>query len=159
MTIFVSGLKLNLNLTLSPGDPRLLNPGLSSYQCHLFSRRIIWNVKQKLVWFTNQEQRRLLGCVSSCMTEKIFPSATPLNAKGNVASIVCNHWKFLGDIIHSCVCQVFDSYVRSLNYTLLAIAKLPNNELTGIHTLSLPPLLLWPLMSIPLYFLSINNRQ
>ena len=28
------------------------------------------------------------------------------------------------------------------NYILLAITKLPNNELTGIHTLSLPPLLL-----------------
>ena len=39
-------------------------------------------------------------------------------------------------------CQVFDSYVRSSNYALLAIAELPNNELTSIHTLSLPPLLL-----------------
>ena len=38
------------------------------------------------------------------------------------------------------VCQVFDSYVRSSNYALLAIAKMPNNELTSIHTLSLPPL-------------------
>ena len=55
--------------------------------------------------------------------------------------------------------QVFDSYVRSSNYALLAIAKLPNNELTSIHTLSLPPLLLWLLMSIPLYFLSNSNRQ
>ena len=35
----------------------------------------------------------------------------------------------------------FDSYVRSTNYALLAITKLPNNELTGIHILSLPPLL------------------
>ena len=33
-----------------------------------------------------------------------------------------------------------DSYVRSLNYALLAIAKMPNNELTSIHALSLPPL-------------------
>ena len=40
------------------------------------------------------------------------------------------------------ICQVFDSYVRSSKYALLAIAELPNNELTGIHTLSLPPLLL-----------------
>ena len=40
------------------------------------------------------------------------------------------------------LCQVFDSYVCSSNYALLAIAKLPNNELTGIHTLNLPPLLL-----------------
>ena len=40
------------------------------------------------------------------------------------------------------LCQVFDSYVHSSNYALLAIAKLPNNELTSIHTLSLPPLLL-----------------
>ena len=38
--------------------------------------------------------------------------------------------------------QVFDSYVHSMNYALLAITELPNNELTGIHTLSLPPLLL-----------------
>ena len=37
-------------------------------------------------------------------------------------------------------CQVFDSYVCSSNYALLTIAKLPNNELTSIHTLSLPPL-------------------
>ena len=39
-------------------------------------------------------------------------------------------------------CQVFDSHVRSSNYALLAITELPNNELTSIHTLSLPPLLL-----------------
>ena len=37
-------------------------------------------------------------------------------------------------------CQVFDSYVHSSNYALLAIAEMPNNELTSIHTLSLPPL-------------------
>ena len=37
-------------------------------------------------------------------------------------------------------CQVFDSYVRSSNYALLTIAEMPNNELTSIHTLSLPPL-------------------
>ena len=36
-------------------------------------------------------------------------------------------------------CQVFDSYVHSSNYALLAIAEMPNNELTSIHTLSLPP--------------------
>ena len=29
-------------------------------------------------------------------------------------------------------CQVFDSYVRSSNYALLAITELPNNELSGI---------------------------
>ena len=40
------------------------------------------------------------------------------------------------------LCQVFDSYVCSSNYALLTIAELPNNELTSIHTLSLPPLLL-----------------
>ena len=39
-------------------------------------------------------------------------------------------------------CQVLDSYVCSSNYALLAIAELPNNELTSIHTLSLPPLLM-----------------
>ena len=40
------------------------------------------------------------------------------------------------------MCQVFDSYVRSSNCALLAITEMPNNEVTGIHTLSLPPLLL-----------------
>ena len=39
-------------------------------------------------------------------------------------------------------CQVFDSYVRSSSYALLTITEMPNNELSGIHTLSLPPLLL-----------------
>ena len=29
-----------------------------------------------------------------------------------------------------------------MNYALLAITELPNNELTGIHTLSLPPIVL-----------------
>ena len=33
-----------------------------------------------------------------------------------------------------------DSYVRSSNYALLAIAEMSNDELTSIHTLSLPPL-------------------
>ena len=33
-------------------------------------------------------------------------------------------------------------YIRSMSYTLLAITELPNNELTGIHTHNLPPLLL-----------------
>ena len=37
-------------------------------------------------------------------------------------------------------CQVFDSYVRSSSYALLAIAEMPNNELTSIDTLSLSPL-------------------
>ena len=37
-------------------------------------------------------------------------------------------------------CQVFDSYVHSSNNALLTIAEMPNNELTSIHTLSLPPL-------------------
>ena len=39
-------------------------------------------------------------------------------------------------------CQVFDSYVHSSSYALLTFTELPNNELTGIHTLSLPHLLL-----------------
>ena len=43
-------------------------------------------------------------------------------------------------VMLSLPCQVFDSYVRSSNYALLAIAEMPNNELTSIHTLSLPPL-------------------
>ena len=39
-------------------------------------------------------------------------------------------------------CQVFDSYVCSLSYALLTITELSNDELSNIHTLSLPPLLL-----------------
>ena len=39
--------------------------------------------------------------------------------------------------------QGIDSHVRSSSYALLAITELPNNELTSVHTLSLPPLLLW----------------
>ena len=35
---------------------------------------------------------------------------------------------------------LFDSYVRSSDYALLAIAEMPNEELTSIHTLSLQPL-------------------
>ena len=35
-----------------------------------------------------------------------------------------------------------NTYVRYLSYALLAIAELPNDELTGNHTLSLPPLCL-----------------
>ena len=35
-----------------------------------------------------------------------------------------------------------NTYVRYLNYTLLIIAEMPNYELTGNHTLSLPPLYL-----------------
>ena len=35
-----------------------------------------------------------------------------------------------------------NTYVRYLNYALLIIAELPNDELTGNHTLNLPPLCL-----------------
>ena len=35
-----------------------------------------------------------------------------------------------------------NTYVRYLSYALLVIAELPNDELTGNHTLSLPPLCL-----------------
>ena len=35
-----------------------------------------------------------------------------------------------------------NTYVRYLSYALLVIAELPNDELTGNHTLSLPPLYL-----------------
>ena len=45
-----------------------------------------------------------------------------------------------------------------MSYALLAITELPNNEMTGIHTLNLSPLLLWLLMSSPLYFRVNNNR-
>ena len=43
--------------------------------------------------------------------------------------------------IHKCValCQGIYSF---MSYALFAITELPNNELTSIHTLSLPPLLL-----------------
>ena len=37
---------------------------------------------------------------------------------------------------------LINTYVRYLSYALLIIAKLPNDELTGNHTLSLPPLYL-----------------
>ena len=37
---------------------------------------------------------------------------------------------------------LINTYVRYLNYTLLVIAELPNDELTGNHTLSLPSLCL-----------------
>ena len=33
-------------------------------------------------------------------------------------------------------------YIHFMNYALFTVTELPNNELTGIHTLSLPPLLL-----------------
>ena len=33
-------------------------------------------------------------------------------------------------------------YIHFMSYALLTITELPNNELTSIHTLSLPPLLL-----------------
>ena len=35
-----------------------------------------------------------------------------------------------------------NTYVRYLSYALLVIAELPNDEFTGNHTLSLPPLCL-----------------
>ena len=74
-------------------------------------------------------------------------------------SIFASNTRIVSSFTKQKGCQVFDSYVRSSNYALLAIAKMLNNELTSIHTLSLPPLHLSLLMSIPLYFLSINNRQ
>ena len=33
-------------------------------------------------------------------------------------------------------------YIRIMSYALFTVTELPNNELTSIHTLSLPPLLL-----------------
>ena len=35
-----------------------------------------------------------------------------------------------------------NTYVQYLSYALLIITELPNDELTGNHTLSLPPLYL-----------------
>ena len=53
--------------------------------------------------------------------------------------------ELFGIIIFYCntctVCQGM-RYIRSMSYALLAITELPNNELTGIHTPNLPPLLL-----------------
>ena len=37
---------------------------------------------------------------------------------------------------------LINTYVRYLSYALLVIAELPNDELTGNHTLNLPPLYL-----------------
>ena len=42
------------------------------------------------------------------------------------------NWKY-------CQCM---RYIRFMSYALFAVTELPNNELTSIHTLSLPPLLL-----------------
>ena len=66
---------------------------------------------------------------------KMFTTSLPI-IKQDVTRYIALHG------INNSKCQVFDSYVRSSTYALLAIAELPNNELTGIHTLSLPPLLL-----------------
>ena len=50
-------------------------------------------------------------------------------------------------------------YIRSwATLSLLAITELPNNELTSIHTPSLPLLRLWLLMSNLLYF-HVNNSR
>ena len=62
-------------------------------------------------------------------------------------------------LLESIVKYSINTYVRYLSYALLVIAELPNDELTGNHTLSLPPLCLWLLMSSPLYFPSCHNRQ
>ena len=43
--------------------------------------------------------------------------------------------------IYGTQCQCM-RYIHFMSYTLFAVTKLPNNELTSIHTLSLPPLLL-----------------
>ena len=42
----------------------------------------------------------------------------------------------------SCVKYSINTYVQYLNYDLLIIAKMPIYELTGNHTLNLPPLYL-----------------
>ena len=44
-------------------------------------------------------------------------------------------------LIPNMACQVLDSYVCSMNYALLAITELPNNELTGIHSQPATPAL------------------
>ena len=68
----------------------------------------------------------------------IFTNGTTVS----ILQLVQSHTHIVSFFTKQMGCQVFDSYVRSSNYALLAIAELPNNELTGIHTLSLPPLLL-----------------
>ena len=55
-------------------------------------------------------------------------------------SIFASNTRIVSSFTKQKGCQVFDSYVYLLNYALLTIAEMPNNELTSIHTLSLPPL-------------------
>ena len=50
-----------------------------------------------------------------------------------------------GDVADLCVESSEASvkeYICIMSYALFTVTKLPNNELTSVHTLSLPPLLL-----------------
>ena len=51
------------------------------------------------------------------------------------------NWQMIKVVIKD-VKYSINTYVRYLNYAILVIAELPNDELTGNHTLSLPPLCL-----------------
>ena len=59
---------------------------------------------------------------------------------GTTVSIFASNTRIVSSFTKQKGCQVFYSYVCSSNYALLAIAEMPNNELTSIRTLSLPPL-------------------
>ena len=57
------------------------------------------------------------------------------------AKFIDNLLRFSSNLIFI-VKYSINTYVRYLNYALLVIAEMPNDELTGNHTLSLPPLYL-----------------
>ena len=59
---------------------------------------------------------------------------------GTTISIFASNTCIVSSFTKQKGCQVFDSHVCSSNYALLAIAEMSNDELTSIHTLSLPPL-------------------
>ena len=68
----------------------------------------------------------MIVCMGRIANQRKVPKLLPFkNYKSDSINILCTY------------CQGIDSF-----YKLLAITKLPNNELTSIHTRDLPPLLL-----------------
>ena len=68
----------------------------------------------------------------------------PTGNPGSATAIMCKNmrcWKFNINAANY-IRYLTNTYVRYLSYALLIIAELPNDELTGNHTLSLPPLYL-----------------
>ena len=74
-----------------------------------------------------------------CLSSQIIELIHALNKQD-----ICT-WQYCSaglKIRNDLVKYSINTYVRYLNYALLIIAELPNDELTGNHTLSLPPLCL-----------------